>query len=189
MSTTSPLPRFLSRYFLFDDAQPDFVPSDALSLGLLAAGQGGLQDFYRRAYLATCRGLNLPNPEWTLTWFTEGTTYSDAAREALPRGMALPFEQLARLRRAMVEYCDEWGSVIEGDLWGQRKEDATDADLRARLGEVKRWYWGSRQQLLAGLALFDPPLLTMLGWQTQASVPYAALLRDFDFPSSDEVLP
>ena len=94
------------------------MPSDALSLGLLATGGEGLQDFYRRAYLAVCRGLKLRNPERALTWFAgDDLDFADAEARP-PRELSLPFQQLTRLRRAMVAYCDEWGTLIEGDLWG-----------------------------------------------------------------------
>ena len=68
-------------------------------------------------------------------------------------------------------------------------ERRAEEPLRASLNEAKRWYWDSRHQLLAGLSVFDPPLLSMLGWDEPVTVAYAVLRRDFDYPSSDEVLP
>ena len=168
------LARSLGDYFVLCADEPDFTATDALALGLLAhALPSGATRYYARAFASACRALALDG---------------SALRVALARRHEAPLavRHLARLRLAMSAFSDEWGSVVEGDLWGARIEDAA---ARVRMVVAREWYEQERHRLLDGAALFDAALLPLLGWSGERSVSLANLRARFGFPAEEEYLP
>jgi len=170
--------RYLTNYTFLAEDQPDFTPSDAISLGLLVTGTAWFGDVWRAAYRSVCAGLDLPDPDRALLWL--GETTIEATGAGLLKRASL--HQLVRLRRRMQEYCDEWGDVIEGDIWGQRHGPPA---LRAQLADAQSWYRESLSLLLNGLATFDPAICAHLGWPVERAVPFSVLRQQHGFPDTD----
>ena len=161
------LARSLGDYVVLRSDEPDFMATDALALGLLAqALPVGATDYYSRGFQSVCRALALDR---------------STLRVVLSRRRDAPLaaRQLARLRLAMSAFADEWGSFLEGDLWGARQESD---DAQIRMAAVREWYQHERSRLLEGVALFDAALLPLLGWGNEKTVSLAVLRQHFDFP-------
>lgn len=177
------LARTLGDYCHLRDAEPDFGPSDAIALGLLLheareQGASGMVAHYEKAFGAVCAALGL-----------DGEAFSgkiDSQYRSGPENISreLSIRNLCRLRLAMTRFCDEWGGVLEGDIWGDR---LAQSPLKDAMREAETWYAAERARLLEGVRVFDAALLRLLGWPT-GSVSLTELRGTHGYPAEEDCL-
>jgi hypothetical protein len=172
--------RLIGRYRSFDENEPDFSASDAISLALLwhrsrEGNHAANIDHYRRAYAAVCEGLGIRQQD--LGGMADWRTSPPGQRRG---GAIAVLGQFVRLRTAMVDFSDERGSCIVGDIWGDRLGGEA---LAPALGRARRWYADQRREMAGGVEIFDAALCAMLGWDAGARVSVKSLLDDHGLPN------
>ena len=168
-----------------------FTPGDLISLAVLYARAHDPRNeeslpFYRDAYLAVCKGLDIP-PVNELTQ----TLGIDPQPEREGPGSE-DFFRLAGIgrflwaRAHMIGLQDPWGHVMEGDIWGLRRFD----EVQPQYHSVKRGiaaYVEAVNQLPGALEHIDNALCALLFWDTkERSVTYEDLRTKHGMPKTPE---
>jgi hypothetical protein len=124
-----------------DEPKPKtlFSPSDAISLAMLSRSNmdhprlpDDHLDFYDRAYVAVCRGLELANYvafHAAIVMWTRGEAPMESAlideqwfqQIKLSLNEQVRLWQLIQIRARLIHFQNEWGDVLEGNIWGERE--------------------------------------------------------------------
>lgn len=178
------LARRASDYMLPDYFPPTavFNASDALSLGTLVV-RGRVEedvhrphvDFYEAAYRSVCVALELPDAGRLPAWLASDMPDSAEAHAVL---------QLVRLREAFISTQDEWGTLLEGDLWGlgRRRTGTLAPEAHTAVKNAARWYHETCDRLLSELCRLDAALCLVLGWDLARGVAFETLSARYRFP-------
>lgn len=166
-----------------------FTAGDLISLAALyARSHDPMKEqpvaFYRDAYLAVCRGLDIP-PVNDLTQVLG----IDPEVERKGR-FSKDFFRLAGIgrflwaRANMISLQDPWGNVLEGDIWGQRTfERGTPQYGTVAVGVDA--YAEAVNRLPGVLEHIDGALCALLGWDSSRSVTYADLRALHGMPEEE----
>ena len=178
-----------SNYKDLTDGEAPFTAGDLISLAALyARSHDPMKEepvaFYRDAYLAVCRGLDIP-PVNDLTQVLG--IDPEAEREGR---FSKDFFRLAGIgrflwaRANMISLQDPWGNVLEGDIWGQRTfERGTPQYGTVAVGVDA--YAEAVNRLPGVLEHIDGALCALLGWDSSRSVTYADLRTKYGMPEEE----
>ncbi len=180
-----------SNYKDLGHTQPAFTPGDLISLAVLWARAhdprtGESTDFYRDAYLAVCKGLDIPpvndltrtlgidpEPEQEGPWSNEFFRLAGIGR-------------FLWARAHMIGLQDPWGNVMEGDIWGLRRFDG----VQPQYDSVRRGidaYTEAVNRLPGVLEHIDNALCALLFWDTkERSVTYEDLRTLHGMPEAED---
>lgn len=175
-------------------AGPEFTPADAISLAVLAAREKTLGekgwgpdrdadafDYYRAAYRALCTALGLA-PDNAMTTVL-GLPGGDLETADLPHRHRGGTAQQLSIRAMILNFQDEWGNRMEGDIWGVRALPAAQTTVEA----ARDWYFTAADALLAGLAPVDLALCAFCGWDPTPSISIERLRAEFAFPEPGQL--
>ncbi len=188
-------PRLARLAGLYDVCEgEDFTHSDLISLtvrlqGARRRGQvPGLKEYYAAAHAAVGKGLDLTSDYRLVDALVLGPHQPDprdprgAAKE--PDARRAGVGQLLAVRCRVIDYQDECGLLLAGDLWGL---GGLPHDARATVEAAQKWYAGSADALLAGLDTLDRAICAQLGWPTDRRVSPERLRNELGFPDSGDL--
>ena len=167
-----------------------FTPGDLISLAVLYARAHDPRTeeslpFYRDAYLAVCKGLDIPPVnELTQTLGIDpqieknGPDSEDFFRRA---GIG----RFLWARAQMIGLQDPWGHVMEGDIWGLQVFDR-GTPQRETVQRGVATYEAMANTLPAVLGPVDDALCALLGWDAQARVSLDDLRTKHGMPNPPE---
>lgn len=167
--------RLVGRYDAFHPEEPDFTPSDAISLALLAKSENSRLEFfkyyYERAFHAVASGLELAGKE---TLISNVRKFALAARDLAPEWHALLL-----LRQKLQHLATDLPASVFSAALSAEAPDAGKA--------VVMWYAGEAEHAAAGLLRVDAALCSFLGWNAAKRVTFDDLVRAHSFPDRSQL--